>query len=184
MSFKDMYLLINQKSTRRCSGNHFFSQYFSQKKKLNFWMNVPFCKFYNLIVKTQQQWLNFNGKNAFECPLHLELYLKVQCMNGSETNFSRTAESQRLWQGAICHVCIFQFNKHWRQSQKQLQKYNIRDFITTLIFIGLFLAGQGGNTCPTWLPMLQKRKVLFFTLPPLIYYPVPNAQKGTDHSFF
>ena len=118
------------------------------------------------------------------CPLHLEPYLEVECMNQNETNFSRTAKSQRLWQGAICHIWTYQFNKHWRQSQKQLQKYNIRDFITTLIFIGLFLAGQGGNTCPTWLPMLQKRKVLFFTLPPLIYYPVPNAQKGTDHSFF
>ena len=54
-------------------------------------------------------------------------YLKVECMNLSETNFSRTAESQRLWQGAICHVWTSQFDKHWRQSQKQLQKYNIRD---------------------------------------------------------
>ena len=59
--------------------------------------------------------------------LRLGLYLKVECMNLSETNFNRTAESQRLWQGAICHVWTFQFDKHWRQSQKQLQKYNIRD---------------------------------------------------------
>ena len=55
------------------------------------------------------------------------LYLRVECMNLIETNFSRTAESQRLWQGAICHVWTSQFNKHWRQSQKQLQKYDIRD---------------------------------------------------------
>ena len=90
-------------------------------------MNAPFRKFYNMIGKTSQQWLNINGKNAFECPLRLGLYLKVECMNLSETNFSRTAESQRLWQGAICHVWTLQFDKHWRQSQKQLQKYNIRD---------------------------------------------------------
>ena len=80
-----------------------------------------------MIVKTSQQWFKINGKNAFGCPLRLGLYLKVECMNLSETNFSRTAESQRLWQGAICHVWTSQFDKHWRQSQKQLQKYNIRD---------------------------------------------------------
>ena len=45
-------------------------------------------------------------------------------MNLIETNFSRTAESQWLWQGAIW---TFQFDKLWRHSQKQLQKYNIRD---------------------------------------------------------
>ena len=55
------------------------------------------------------------------------LVLKVERMNLSETNFSGTAESQRLWQGAICNVRTSQFDKHWRQSQKQLQKYNIRD---------------------------------------------------------
>ena len=42
-----------------------------------------------MIVKTSQQWLNIDGKNAFECPLRLGLYLKVS-----------------LWQGAICHVWI------------------------------------------------------------------------------
>ena len=80
-----------------------------------------------MIVKTSQQWFKINGKNAFGCPLRLGLYLKVECMNLSETNFSRTAESQRLWQGAICHVWTSQFDKHWRHSQKQLQKYNNRD---------------------------------------------------------
>ena len=104
----------------------FFTTLFT-KKKLNFWTNAPFCKFYNMIVKTSQQWFKINGKNAFGCPLRLGLYLKVECMNLSETNFSRTAESQRLWQGAICHVWTSQFDKHWRQSQKQLQKYNIRN---------------------------------------------------------
>ena len=96
----------------------FFTTLFT-KKKLNFWTNAPFRKFYNMIVKTSQQWFKINGKNAFGCPLRLGLYLKVECMNLSETNFSRTAESQRLWQGAICHVWTSQFNKHWRQSQKQ-----------------------------------------------------------------
>ena len=97
------------------------------KKEQNFWTNAPFRKFYNMIVKTQQQWFKINSKNAYECHLRLGLYLKAECMNRSETNFSRTAESQRLWQGAICHVWTSQFDKHWRQSQKQLQKYNIRD---------------------------------------------------------
>ena len=87
-----------------------------------------------MIVKTSQQWFKINGKNAFGCPLRLGLYLKVECMNLSETNFSRTAESQRLWQGAICHVWTSQFNKHWRQSQKQLQKYDIRD-MNSLCFL-------------------------------------------------
>ena len=95
---------------------------------MNFWTNAPFRKFYNMIVKTSQQWFKINGKNAFGCPLRWGLYLKVECMNLSETNFSRTAESQWLWQGAICHVWTSQFNKHWRQSQKQLQKYDIRDY--------------------------------------------------------
>ena len=80
-----------------------------------------------MIVKTLLQWFKINGKNAFGCPLRLGLYLKVECMNLSETNFSRTAESQWLWQGAICHFWTSQFDKHWQQSQKQLQKYNIRD---------------------------------------------------------
>ena len=60
-------------------------------------MNAPFRKFYNMIGKTSQQWLNINGKIAFECPIRLGLYLKVECMNQSETKFSRTAESQGLW---------------------------------------------------------------------------------------
>ena len=88
-------------------------------------MNAPFRKFYNMIGKTSQQWLNINGKNAFEYSLRLGLYLKVECMNQSETNFSRSAHSQRFWQGAICHVWTSQFDKHWGQSQKL--KYNIRD---------------------------------------------------------
>ena len=51
-----------------------------------------------MIVKTSQQWFKVNGENAFGCPLHLGLYLKVECMNLSETNFSRTAKSQqRFW---------------------------------------------------------------------------------------
>ena len=80
-----------------------------------------------MIVKTSQQWFNINGKNAFGCPLRLGLYLKVECMNRSETIFSRTPESQQIWQGAICYVWTSQFDKHWRQSQKQLQNYYIRD---------------------------------------------------------
>ena len=31
------------------------------------------------------------------CALHLGPYLEVDCMNQSETNFSRTAQSQRFW---------------------------------------------------------------------------------------
>ena len=54
-------------------------------------MNAPFRKFYNMIVKTSQQWFEINGKNALGCSF------KVECMNLSETNFSRTAESQRLY---------------------------------------------------------------------------------------
>ena len=96
---------------------------------MNFWTNAPFCKFYNMIVKTSQQRFKINGKNAFGCPLRLELYLKVECMNLSETNFSRTAESQRLWQGAIFHVWTSQFDKHWRQLQKQLQKFKRKEKI-------------------------------------------------------
>ena len=67
------------------------------------------------------------------------MYLKVECMNRDETNFSRTAKSQRLWQGAICHIWTSQFDKHCRHSQKQLQKYSIRD-------IGIF----GFEVCSTW----------------------------------
>ena len=55
-------------------------------------------------------------------------------MNLSETNFSRTAESQWLWQGAIW---TFQFDKLWRHSQKQLQKYNIRDKEYPLVYLQL-----------------------------------------------
>ena len=56
------------------------------------------------------------------CPLHLGLYFKVECVNLSETNLSKTAESQGLWQGVVCHVLTSQFDKRWQQSQKQLQK--------------------------------------------------------------
>jgi len=105
----------------------FFTTLFT-KKKLNFWTNAPFCKFYNVIVKTSQQLFKINGRNAFGCPLRLGLYLKVECMNLSETSFSRTSESRRLWQGANCHVWTSQLDKHWWHSQKQLQKYNIKDF--------------------------------------------------------
>ena len=80
-----------------------------------------------LFKKWKKQWLNINGKNAFEYSLRLGLYLKVECMNQSETNFSITAEFQQLWQGAISHVWTSQFDKHWQHSQKQLQKYDIRD---------------------------------------------------------
>ena len=66
-----------------------------------------------MIVKASQQCFKIDGKNAFGCPLRLGLYLKVERMNLSETNFSRTAESQQLWQGAICHIWTFQFDKHW-----------------------------------------------------------------------
>ena len=104
----------------------FFTTLFT-KRKLDFWTNAPFCKFYNMILKTSQQWFQINGKNAFGCPLHLGLNLKVECMNLSETNFSRIAESQKLWQGAICHVWTSQFNKHWRQSQKENYKTTILD---------------------------------------------------------
>ena len=45
----------------------FFMTLFT-KKKLNFWTNAPFRKFYNMIVKTSQQWFKINGKNAFGCP--------------------------------------------------------------------------------------------------------------------
>ena len=61
------------------------------------------------------------------CLLRLGPYLEVECMNQSETNFSITAEFQQLWQGAISHVWTSQFDKHWQHSQKQLQKYDIRD---------------------------------------------------------
>ena len=49
-----------------------------------------------MIVKTSQQWFKINGKNAFECPLRLGLYLKVECMNLSETNISRLPESEGI----------------------------------------------------------------------------------------
>ena len=38
-----------------------------------------------------------------------------------------------LWQSAICHVWTSQFGKHWRHSQKQLQKYSIRDISMCLL---------------------------------------------------
>ena len=87
-----------------------------------------------MIVKTSQQWFKINAKNAFGCPLCFGLYLKVECMNLSETNFSRTAESQQLWQGAICHVGTSQFDKHWRHLQKRLQKYNIQEAMENFVF--------------------------------------------------
>ena len=62
---------------------------------------MPFRKFYNMIVKTLQQWFKINGKNAFGCPLRLGLYLKVECMNLSETNFSRTTD---LSSYGKCHL--------------------------------------------------------------------------------
>ena len=102
-------------------------------------MNAPLRKFYNIIVKTSQQWFKINGKNAFGCPLRLGLYLKVECMNLSKPNFSRITEFQGLWQGVICHVWTFQFDKHWRQSQKQLQKYNIRDVTSASPGVGSIL---------------------------------------------
>ena len=98
------YLLSPYRYTRDLPGVAlvitFFVTLFT-KKKLNFWTNASFCKFYNMIEKTSQQWFKINGKNAFGCPLRLGLYLKVECMNLSETNFGRTAESQWLWQGAM-----------------------------------------------------------------------------------
>ena len=49
------------------------------------------------------------------------------CINRGETNFSRSPKFQWLWQGAIYHVWTSQIDKHWRHSQKRLQKYDIRD---------------------------------------------------------
>ena len=71
------------------------------KKEIEFLDECAFSQiFYNIKrnvnVKTSQQWFDINGKNAFGCPLRLGLYLKVKCMNRSETNFSRTTESQPL----------------------------------------------------------------------------------------
>ena len=54
-------------------------------------------------------------------------------MNRSETNFSRTAESQWLWQGAICHVWTSQFDKHWRHSQKERLAYKLVDIYLDLV---------------------------------------------------
>ena len=94
---------------------------------MNFWTNAPFRKFYNMIVKTSQQWFKTNGKNAFGCPLRLGPYLKVECMSQSETNFSRTAHSQRFWQGAICHIWTSKLDKHCRHSQKESLAYKLVD---------------------------------------------------------
>ena len=38
-------------------------------------MNAPFRKFYNMIVKTSQQWFNINGKNAFTDVLYVWDYI-------------------------------------------------------------------------------------------------------------
>ena len=94
------------------------------KKEIEF---LEECAFLHFLQHECKNIATINGKNAFGYPLRLGLYLKVERMNLNETNFGRTAESQRSWQGAICHVWTLQFDKHWRQSQKQLQKYNIRD---------------------------------------------------------
>ena len=48
-------------------------------------------------------------------------------MNRGETNFSRSPKSLRFWQGAMYHIWTSHFDKHWRHSQKRLQKYDIRD---------------------------------------------------------
>ena len=61
------------------------------------------------------------------CPSCLGPYLKVECMNQSETNFSRTAHSQRFWQGAICQVWTSQLDKHWQHSQKETLAYKLVD---------------------------------------------------------
>ena len=39
-------------ATRDLQGVALVIRHFSQKKKLNFWTNAPFCRFYNIIVKT------------------------------------------------------------------------------------------------------------------------------------
>ena len=61
------------------------------------------------------------------CPSRLGPYLEVECMNRHETNFSRTTQSQRFWQGAIWHVWTSQFDKHWRHSQKERLAYKLVD---------------------------------------------------------
>ena len=68
------------------------------------------------------------------CPLRLGPYLEVDCMNQSETNFSRTAQSKWFWQGAICNVWTFQLDKHWRHSQKERLTYNLVDFAPSRLF--------------------------------------------------
>ena len=96
--------------------NEFF-KYVCFSVMLRYYGKPPHCK-----IKSQKFGCQFPN-DADKSPL----YLKVECINLRETNFSSTAESQRLWQGAICHVWTSQFNRHWRKSQKQLQKYNITD---------------------------------------------------------
>ena len=71
-----------------------------------------------------------------ECPLLLGPYLEVEWINQSETNFSRAAQSQRFWQGVICHVWKSQFYKHWRHSQKK--EYELVDEPLTILS-GVFL---------------------------------------------
>ena len=44
------------------------------------------------------------------------------------------AQKKWLWQGAIYHIWTSQIDKHWRHSQKRLQKYDIRDMISRNIF--------------------------------------------------
>ena len=66
-------------------------------------------------------------------------------MNQSETNFSRTAQSQRFWQGAICHVWTSKLDKHWRHSQKERLAYKIYQlsFVLDKFRLNGILAGYG-----------------------------------------
>ena len=69
------------------------------------------------------------------CPLSLGPYLEVECINQSETNFSRTAQSQQFWQGGICHVWTFQSDKHWRHSQKERLANKLVDIQQTYVSV-------------------------------------------------
>ena len=62
------------------------------------------------------------------CPSRLGPYLQVECMNQSKTNFSRTAQSQRGWQGAIWHIWTSKCDKHWRHSHKERLAYKLVDW--------------------------------------------------------
>ena len=82
---------------------------FSQSFKLNCWNN------------------HFNSFPMHGFPSCLGQYLEVECLNWNETNFSRTTQSQRFWQGVIWHVWTSQFDKHWRHSQKERLAYKLVD---------------------------------------------------------